>query len=148
MLSEADICESELERFGWAWGCWLASVRASFGRGECVYSAALATGMVVMAGYEWAADESRATVFILSLLAVLLGVLRPQQAVLSGALVGLVVAGVVAFEAMSGIRPAYEAQAQTLAHGLYWLILLVPAVFSAALGSWIGRRLRSGLSAS
>jgi hypothetical protein len=148
MLVEADLCENEAERFRWALGCWLASVRASFGAGECVYSAALATGMVVMAGYEWWADESRMTVFILSLVALVLGALRPRQAVLSGALVGLVVAGTIIFEAASGIRPAYEAQAQTLAHGLFWLILLVPAVSSAAVGRWIGRLLRFGPSAS
>jgi hypothetical protein len=29
MLAEADFCESGRDRFGWAWGCWVASLRTS-----------------------------------------------------------------------------------------------------------------------
>jgi hypothetical protein len=96
-----------------------------------------------MTDYEWSADESRATVVILGLIALVLGALRPRLALLSGALVGLVVTGVIGFEALSGVRPAYEEGAQTLFHSLRWLILLVPALFSAAAGARIGRLLRS-----
>ncbi len=71
-----------------------------------------------------------------------LGALRPRLALLSGALVGLVVAGVTGSEALSGIRPTCEAQAHTLVHSLLWLVPLAPAVLSATAGAWIGRKLR------
>jgi hypothetical protein len=76
-------------------------------------------------------------------ISLVLGALRPRQALISGAVVGLVVTGVIGFEALTGIRPAYEARAQTLAHSLYWLILLAPAVSAACMGGRIGRRLRA-----
>jgi hypothetical protein len=142
MLAEAEICTSERDRLGWAWGCWVASVRASFGVEGIVYSASLLGGLALMTGYEWSADENRLTVIVLGLIALALGALRPRRALLSGALVGLVVTGVIGFEALSGIRPGYEARAQTLVHSLHWLILLAPALTSAAVGARIGRHLR------
>ena len=142
MLAEASLC-AEPDRLRWAWGCWVASLRMSSGATGLAYCAALAAGLAAMAAYEWSADESRETVAVLALIAASLGVLRPRQALLSGILVGLVVTGVIGFEAVSGIRPAYEARAQTLLHSLRWTILLVPSLLSAALGARLRRRLRS-----
>ena len=145
MLVEAEVCTSEFDRLGWAWGCWMASLRTSHVWIGIVYCAALLTGLGLMAAYEWSADEGRATVILLGLIAMLLGALRPRRALLSGALVGLVVTGVIGFEALSGIRPAYEARAQTLLHSLRWMILLVPALSSAVVGARISRWLQSAL---
>ncbi len=142
MLAEADACTSERDRLGWAWGCWLASVRAACPPEELAYAAALLAGAVLMTGVEWSMDEGRATVLALSLISLSLGVLRPRRALLSGAFVGLVVAGVIGFEAASGIQPTYETRTQTLASSLFWVVLLVPALPSAVLGALIGRRLR------
>lgn len=139
MLAEAEMCASDVDRFRWALGCWVVSLRASCGARGIAYVAAVVAGLVGMTWYEWSADESRVTVVILSLITLLLGAMRPRQAVLSGVLVGLVVSGVTGFEALSGIRPAYEIQAQTLAHSVYWLILLPPALMSATLGAVLGR---------
>jgi hypothetical protein len=144
MLAEADICSSERDRLIWAWGCWVASLRASIDPGGLVYACALPLGLALMTAYEWRADESRETVAVLCLIALALGAVRPRQALLSGALVGLVVAGVIGFEALSGIRPAYEAQAQTLASSIYWTILVAPSLCSAIMGARIGRWLRPG----
>jgi hypothetical protein len=141
MLAEAEICTSEADRLSWAWGCWTASLRASCSVGAVVRHAALPTGLGVMTAYEWSADEGPATVVVLAVVAMLLGALRPRRALLSGAFVGAVVTGVIAFEALSGIRPAYEVRTQTLAHSLHWMILLAPALASAAVGGRIGRRL-------
>ncbi len=141
MLAEASLCTSERDRLGWAWGCWVASLRASCSTAGLVYAASLPGGVGLMAAYEWSADESRATLAVLALIAAALGALRPGRALLSGVLVGLVVTGVTGFEAISGIRPAYEAHAQTLLHSLRWLILLAPALSAAGFGGRLRRRL-------
>ena len=141
MLAEASLCTSERERLRWAWGCWAASLRLSFNTAALVYAAALLTGLEAMAAYEWSTDESRGTVIVLALIAASLGALRPRQALLSGALVGLVVTCVIGFEAVSGVRPAYELRAQSLLQSLHWMVLLVPALPSAALGAQLRRRL-------
>ena len=143
MLAEAAVCTSGRERLAWAWGCWAASLRATISPATLIYPAALAAGLALMAAFEWAADEGRATILLLAGIALGLGALRPRHAWLSGALVGLVVAGVIGFEAVSGIRPAYETRAQTMASSLYWAILLIPALPAAALGGLIGRKLRA-----
>ena len=143
MRAEADACTSGRDRLGWASGCWVASLRASSDGDGTAYAAALLSGVGLMTAYEWTADESRVTVMVLGLVAMALGALRPRRALLSGVLVGLVVAGVIGFEALSGLRPAYEMRAQTLVGSLRWLILLLPALSAAALGALIGRRLRS-----
>ncbi len=143
MQAEADTCTSGRDRLGWASGCWVASLRASSDGDGTAYPVALLFGLGLMTAYEWSADESRITVMVLGLVAMALGALRPRRALLSGVLVGLVVAGVIGFEALSGLRPAYEMRTQTFIGSLYWLILLLPALSSAALGALIGRRLRS-----
>ena len=141
MLAEAPLCTSERDRLAWAWGCWVASLRMSCSLAVLVYSAALLAGVGLMTAYEWRTDENPATVVVLALIATPLGALRPRRALLSGALVGLVVTGVIGFEAVSGIRPAYEARAQTLLHSLHWMVLLVPALAAATLGARLRRRL-------
>ncbi len=146
MLAEAAACTSELDRLGWAWGCWLASLRTAFSPAGLAYGAALSAGCALMVAVEWSRDEGGATVLVLGLVSLLLGALRPRRALLSGALVGLVVAGVIGFEAASGIHPAYETRTQDLASSVFWLILLVPAMPSAAFGAMIGGRLHRAAS--
>jgi hypothetical protein len=142
MLAEAEMCEGPRARLGWAWGCWVASLRAPRAFGGAAYGASLLAGLAAMTAYEWSADESQMTVLVLAGLAMALGALRPRQAVLSGSLLGLVVAGVMAFEVLSGIRPEYERQTQTFAQSIHWMILLVPSLGAAGFGACIGRRVR------
>ncbi len=139
MVAEAESCRSGTERLRWAWGCWVASLRASGVFESACYGAALGAGLLLMAAYEWRADESPATLAVLCLISMLLGLLSPRRAALSGALTGLVVAGVLGFEALSGLRPSYEAQAQTLMRSLPWTVLLVPGLVSAAIGARLAR---------
>jgi hypothetical protein len=141
MAAEAEACSSDPERLRWAWGCWVTSLNVSGRLGWAFYGAALGAGLSLMTAYEWRADESPATLAVLCLICMLLGLLSPRRALLSGALIGSVVACVLGFEALSGIRPGYEARAQTLIHSLLWTVLLVPGLASAAMGARIGRRL-------
>jgi hypothetical protein len=140
MAAEAEACSSDSEKLRWAWGCWITSLRLSGLLGWAFYAAALGAGLLLMTAYEWQADESLATLAVLCLICVLLGILSPGRAPLSGALLGSVVACVLGFEALSGIRPGYEAQAQTLVRSLMWTVLLVPGLASAVMGARIGRR--------
>ena len=144
VAAEAQVCTSGLETMDWAWGCWVASLRVRDGRGWVIYPSALGSGLALMTAYEWSADEGPVTLLLLSLIALGLGLLRPRRALMSGMLVGLVVAGVIAFEAVTSLRPGYETRDQTLGQGLSWIVLLVPSLASAAAGGEIGRRLRSG----
>ena len=142
MIAEAAVCTSATERLRWAWGCWIASLRISSSLVVALYTALLGLGLALMTAYEWRADESLRTVATVAMIASLLGAIRPSQALLSGTLVGLVVTGVLGFEVMSGIHPAYETRAQTLGHSLHWSILLLPGIAAALTGAEIGRRLR------
>jgi hypothetical protein len=142
MLAESEFCTAGPSRLRWAWGCLLASLKLSVQPDAAIYPAALLSGLGLMGAYEWSADEGRATVLVLALIALMLGALRPGHALLSGAATGIVVAAVIGFEAATGIRPAYETHAQTLASSLYWTILLIPALPSAWLGARIGRLAR------
>ncbi len=146
MLAEAENCPSDRDRLAWAWGCWIASLRASFDAQSAAYRLALAAGLGAIGAYEWSADENLLTVILVSLITLGLAALQPRQAMRSGVLIGVTVAAIVGFEAASGIRPAYEAHTQTLASSLYWLVLLVPALCAAALGARLGRRLRTTLA--
>jgi hypothetical protein len=143
MAAEAEACTTDVGRLRWAWGCWVASLRV--GLAGCVpYPLALAVGAGVLALYEWNADEGGETVLVLGLIAVGLGLLRPRHAVLSGLSVGLVVAAVIAFEALSGVQPAYEVHHQTLGSCLHWTILVLPSLAAAVLGGGLGKRLDRG----
>ncbi len=104
MLAEADACTSASDRLRWAWGCWIASLRDAAHLKRLAYAPALMTGLGLMTAYEWSADESRATLAVLALITAALGTLWPSKALLSGALLGMVVTGVIGFEAVSGIR--------------------------------------------
>jgi hypothetical protein len=55
----------------------------------------------------------------------------------------LVVAGVNAFETLTGVRPAYEDVAHSLQHDAKWLVLVAPALLAAAVGGYAGLKLRS-----
>ena len=142
MIAEASMCTTHVGRLHWAWGCWIASLRTSSGPVRMLYAVFLCLGVTLMTAYEWRADESLRTIAALSIIAWLLGALYPKQALLSGTLVGLVVTGVIGFEAVSGIRPLYETHVQTLAHSLHWSILLLPGIAAATAGAEIGRHLR------
>lgn len=143
MAVEEEACRAGSEQLRWAVGCWAASLRS--GAPDWIgYKPALGSGLALMTAYEWSADESLVTVLVLSLIAVALGLLRPQRVIVSGTSVGMVVAAVMAFEALSGVRPAYETQEQTLGDCLRWTILLAPSLIAAMIGGEIGRRLRFG----
>jgi len=58
-------------------------------------------------------------------------------------LIGLVVAGVNAFETLPGVRPASEDVAHNLRHDAKWLVLVAPALSAAAVGRYAGLKLRS-----
>ena len=98
-------------------------------------------GAALMAAYEWIKDEGLITLGLLAGLGLILGLLRPARALLSGALLGLVVSEVLAFELVSGLRPAYELHPATLGHCLHWTLLVVPTLLAALLGSGVARRL-------
>jgi hypothetical protein len=138
MEAEAEVCGSERERLSWALGCLIASFRMS-GRGDqIVYPLGLSLGLALMVGYEWHADESVVTLGVLLAITFGLGLLEPRRFLLSGGLIGLAVAGVLAFEVLSGLHPSYETSKQTFRHSLHWTMLAAPGLLAAGLGSGIG----------
>ncbi len=140
MAAEAESCPAGAGRLRWAWGCWVASLRVGL-TDRMLYPLALLAGAGVLALYEWNADEGAATYLVLGLVACGLGLFRPRRACLSGLSVGLVVAAIIAFEALSGVQPGYEIHRQTLGNCLRWTVLVLPALAAAALGGGLGRRL-------
>lgn len=136
MLAEAASIPTEGEKLVWAIGL----IRAALGLRDLVYPLALLLSILAMTLYQWSADENLMTLLVLSLLALAMGFLRPRHFLLSGVVVGAVVAAVNGFETASGIRPAYEAY-HSLSHDLKWLALLIPAVASSATGRQIHLKL-------
>ncbi len=131
-LSDAD------NPLGWAFGAWWASLDLS--PGGALYPLLLALSLTTMALYQWSADESLMTLGVVGLLALVLGLLSPRRFLLSGVLVGVVVAGVNAFEALSGIRPAYETMPRDLIHSVRWVVLVLPALAASAVGRQLSLR--------
>lgn len=133
----------EGERLRWAVGCLAASFMQPGVGDSLVYPSALMTGVGAMALYEWSADESVKTLLVMGIIGLILGLLRPERAPLSGLAVGSVVAGVLAFETLSGLRPAYETHMHTLLQDLGWTLLIAPA-FGAAFAGRFAAKLAAG----
>ena len=129
------------ERLQWAAGCLGASFAAPGAGSALVYPAALTGGVAAMTLLQWNADEGIATVTLLASIGLLLGVLRPRRALISGFAIGSVVGGVLAFETLSGLRPAYETHMHTLLQDLGWTVLVAPALGAAVVGGLAARRI-------
>jgi hypothetical protein len=143
MEAEALYLANDGDRLRWAAGCALASYRAPQGLDALIYPAALLLGLALMTAYQWTVDEGLLTVAVLAVLGAALGLIAPRRSVVSGVLIGLVVAGVNAFETISGVRPAYEDTAHSLVHDAKWLVLVAPSLIAAAFGRYAGLKLRS-----
>jgi hypothetical protein len=143
MISETSAVARDDERLRWAAGCALASYRTQGGLDGAAYPAALLLGIAGMAVYQWSADESLRTLELLGLIGLALGVLQPGRLLISGIAIGMVVAAVNGFETISGVRPAYELRAHSLAHDARWLVLTAPALLASLTGGYVGRMLRA-----
>ena len=136
----ADALTSEQEHLSGTEGelAWaIGSLRTALALAD-PYPLVLAAAVTAMIVYQWSADESLVTLGVMAALCMLLGGLRPPRFLLSGVMLGAVVAAVNAFETLTGLRPAYEIYNHTWAHDLRWLVLLPPAVVSSALGRAAG----------
>lgn len=122
------------ERLRWAAGCVGASLGAPGAGAALAYPTALLAALGAMTLFQWSADEGVHTVMVIAGLSLLLGLLRPERALVSGVAVGLVVAFVLTFETLSGLRPAYETHIYTLLQDLRWVVLVIPALAAAAAG--------------
>ncbi len=142
MIGETRLLESDGERLRWAAGCALASYRTPESLAGAAYPAALLLGIAGMAGYQWSADESLRTLVLLGLVGLIVGVVGPRRVLVSGIAIGLVVAAVNGFETISGLRPAYETKAHSLAHDARWLVMVAPALLAATVGGALGQWLR------
>lgn len=138
VLNEHANLSGDEDQLGWAFGAWWASLDLS--PGGAIYPMLLALSLTTMVLYQWSADESLITLGVLGLLAFMLGLLSPQRFLLSGVLVGAVVAAVNGFEALSGIRPAYEFMPRDLIHSLRWIVLVGPALAASAIGRELSAR--------
>jgi hypothetical protein len=130
MIGEHASLGGHRDQLGWA----LGSLRASFALEDVFYPAGLLISVMAMTLYQWSADESLVTLLVLSGLGLTLGLLWPTRFLISGVAVGMVVAAVNSFETLSGFRPAYEIYHHTWTHDLRWLLLVLPALASSALG--------------
>jgi hypothetical protein len=128
------------DRLRWAIGSWFASLDVTLSV-DAFYPLLLTVSIATMTLYQWSVDESAATVMVLALLGLLLGLLSPRRFLASGLALGAVVATVTAFEALSGIRPAYEVHVHSLLHSTRWLIFILPTLFSSAVGRQLNLRL-------
>ena len=137
MMNEHHSLSGDEDQLGWAAG----SFRASLSLADLFYPVVLALGVAAMTLYQWSADESLITVMVLGLLGGTLGLVRPRLFLVSGLALGPVVAAVNGFETLSGVRPAYEAYNHSWAHDFRWLVLILPALVSSALGRWVGLKL-------
>jgi hypothetical protein len=103
----------------------------------------LTLSVALMTACQWSVDEGVLTLAVLTLLGLALGLVEPRRPLVSGLLVGLVVAGVNVFETLTGVRPAYEDASHSLQHDAKWLVLVAPALFAATVGGYAGLKLRS-----
>jgi hypothetical protein len=142
MARESSELFSDDERLRWSAGCVIAGYRARAALVRITYPAALVVGVMLMAAYQWNADENLGTLAVLCLIGAALGVLEPRRNLISGTAIGLVVAAVNCFETISGARPAYEATAHSLPHDARWIVLVVPALIACAAGGHAGRNFR------
>ena len=123
------------EELSWAVGAVRASLVAS---PPDIYLLALPLAILAMVVYQWSADESLRTLAVLGGLGLGLGFVKPRLFLVSGLAVGAVVAAVNGFEALSGVRPAYEIHAHSFVHSLRWLVLIAPTLAAALMGRQAG----------
>jgi hypothetical protein len=142
MLNEHASLKDSAYQLHWASGALWASLELAAAEGA-LYPLLLTLSIAAMAFYQWSADESLITLLIMSFLGLVLGLLQPGRFMVSGVAIGAVVAAVNCFETLSGIRPAYEVLAHSLAHNLRWLVLVLPGLCSSAAGRQISRRFLS-----
>jgi hypothetical protein len=130
------------DQLSWAIGAFGASFVVP-GALKTFYPVALAAALTVMTLYQWSADENLLTLLMLTTLNLGLGLISPQRYLVSGILVGGVVAAVLVFETLSGILPGYEKRHHNLLQDLCWLGLLLPTLGASALGRNLGLRLQT-----
>jgi hypothetical protein len=140
MRAEAEWAEVRDDCLQWAAGIAVAGYRIGAAARSGLYAISLFAGLALMTAYQWSADESLWTLAAIGLIAGALGALRPDRYVTSGIAVGSVVGLVTAFEAISGVRPAYETY-HSLPHSLVFAVLLPPGLAAAGLGGLARRRL-------
>jgi hypothetical protein len=116
----------------------LASYRAPGGLEPFGYPLALAGGVALLSAYEWRADESLVTLALLAVVGLGLGLLEPKRWLVTGLVIGSVVAAVQAFETVTQIFPAYETHRGAW-RSVRWLTLLAPALLTAVSGSYARR---------
>jgi hypothetical protein len=111
------------------------------------YAIALLAAVAALAGFEWRTDEEIITLAVLIASSFALGAFRPRLFWLSGIAIGLVVPALALLTLVAGIRPIYETASQAAAHGtnyvLSLIVLVLPAILLAWLGSLIGKQVRS-----
>jgi hypothetical protein len=142
MLNERENLGDRDDALAWAFGC----LRASWAATDAVqmlYPVVLIAGAGLMVGFEWFADQTLAAAVLLGALGLALGLISPRRVWLSALAVGLVVAGAVALERVTGVRPASEIYEHSLVSSLRWTILVAPALAATAVGSFAGRWLRA-----
>jgi len=139
MLNEQASLVGEQGQLDWAIGALRASLVLS--ARDLFYPAGLALAVGAVGLYQWRSDEGLVTVLVLSGLGLLLGFLRPSRFVVSGLVLGAVVATVNVFETLSGIRPVYEIHSHSLTHDVFWLVLVLPTLASSTLGRQAGLKL-------
>ncbi len=130
------------DQLGWAIGAFGASFSVPRTM-EALYPIALPAALTAMTLYQWSADENPLTLLMLALTSLGLGLISPRRYLVSGILVGGVVAMVLGFETLSGILPVYEKRHHSLMQDLIWLVLLVPTLGASALGRTLGLRLQT-----
>lgn len=140
MLVEGEACADGVDRFRWLCGCWRASLGLPGALDGPAYVAALTLGVLLMIAHQWVADEGLGTLACLGAVSLTLGLIRPRRSWTSGGVIGLIVAAVLAFELVSGVRPPYEHDGQTLGECLHWSVLAIPALLAAGIGAWLRRR--------
>jgi hypothetical protein len=103
------------------------------------YVVGLLLSLAIVATMEWRTDEAPLTLGALLVVCLALGWYRPRLFLLSGLVVGLVVAALNLFTLLTGIRPGYEAAAEANAHHLGYVLSLAILVIPAVIAAFIGR---------
>jgi hypothetical protein len=115
------------------------------------YAIALLAAAGVVGGFEWRTDEDLVTLAVLVAASFALGFFRPRRFWISGIIVGLVVPALGLLTLVTGVRPVYETASQAAAHGanyvLSLILLALPALLLAWLGSLVGARARAAPNA-
>lgn len=104
---------------------------------------ALVAGAVALALFvEWHTDEVTVVLAVMSVMAVALGALRPERALVAGAILGFsIIAAHAVTEAMGTMRPSYMHSAVVTGD---WIAMAVLGLWIIAL-AWFGGWLRTRL---